>query len=1562
MPELLLQRNGDMIDVIFGEHRASIPLADVALNEEKIKRIYEDAVAYGRDLFNQTFRDEQMRMMLASLPANERLVLVADDPLVASIPWEYLRDQNGKLLAARLNFVRGIPQERRRESFLLVGPLEIVAIPVSPVDEPRVLNTEREWRDLVEAVTVTSPLKSVTLKRVRPPTRNQMERSLGRQETSIVHFMGHSASRDGKALLAFEDARARSHLIDAADFADSLNTHVFLVVLNSCLSAFVSSTESGTVTEFGNIARTLVHQGIPYALGMQFEVPDNAALVLSRALYDFLLQEHSVEEAVMHTRRALEEPGKLSHPHWLAGIPVLYTSLHVPAPPINLAVGQPAIQPDAEQLENTCDLTALPPAEHFIGRGSEISQALDALLAPGAHGFVLLHGLGGIGKTATARAVAERVGWHYQDRVLAISFETFASIDPANQLTVNEQFADRFYNRMARFFGLDPAQYPFPVDLQQAILQRRAHLRSLLVLDNIETLVDTQRRNHPGAVALSSFISRLKEGDGAVLFTSRMVPPSDWGDCKIVSIPGLSDEAGAALFLALLPADREHLASLVARQALSQRVQGHPLSIRLLAGRFADETATDLATFLEHIEGELEAAEQKTPTSIEDPERQRTLYACIDYSAKRLTPEQREVLDAASLFQAPFLPQFVADVLNDKEQTLVHLQNLVRLSLLEISAQTRTFQEGELVLLELHPMLRWYIQHRLTAPDMALLERYGEVYAQLARTAYDAYDNDSRLRYLVRQSLPDFEAALRHLPPLGRSALAFNLAIPYQRLGQNRHALELYEEALENYQELGDVSGVAMAQLAMARLLVHLGKPQAALALYEQAFHTYQELGDVHNLATTQQGVGDTLTQLGKPQEALIHLEQALHAYQELGEVSAIAITQASKADALAHLGKSQEALSLYEHSLRTDLELGKVRNLATTHQAMAHVLQQLGRLQEALTLYEQVLHTNQELGDIRSVATTQLGMAHVLMQLGKPQEALTLYEQVLCTTKEMGDVQGLAASQKAMADVLVQLGKPQEAMALYEQSLGTDQELGNARSVALTQSAIADVLVQLGKPQEAMALYEQSLRIMQELGDMRGLAAMQHAMANVLVRLGKPQEAMALYEQSLGTDQELGDVLNVAVTQHAMADVLVQLGKPQEALKLYEQSLRTTQELGNVRSVGVTQHAMADVLVQLGKPQEAMVLYEQALRTTQELGDVRSVAATQANYCQLLLQQGEHHRALSMAWEAYNSLHQSTFTYDEQVVQQLLISIKGQVFGPVQFDTLWKEVISETQPDWLCEVQVTPFSEETRRAIEQMNMFVANTITVMTEMPEKREEWREKIGWALQKALSINRSQDAEFFTAILAILDNQSLSLPVGHPYAIVIDSIQASIAAGGLDGKKDALPFDVELIPRSIAALLGGPQKKMEHAQYLTMQAAQTTDEGLKALIHVIQLALFSKDLSQPGRDLKGVYQQVWEAIVVGVESGGVDPRMFGAIINNTLAVLGPASHQRSEWRNNLVELRNQSTTMGDRNMVALLDAAIGLLDAGGNPTGLGDDLKGIYAKTWHEIVGKLPGDIS
>ena len=90
-------------------------------------------------------------------------------------------------------------------------------------------------------------------------------------------------------------------------------------------------------------------------------------------------------------------------------------------------------------------------------------------------------------------------------------------------------------------------------------------------------------------------------------------------------------------------------------------------------------------------------------------------------------------------------------------------------------------------------------------------------------------------------------------------------------------------------------------------------------------------------------------------------------------------------------------------------------------------------------------------------------------------------------------------------------------------------------------------------------------------------------------------------------------------------------------------------------------------------------------------------------------------------------------------------------------------------------------------------------------------------------------------------------------------------------------------------------------------------------------------------------------------MSIEDGDVDPHVFDLIIHNMLAVLGPTSHQSSDWHNNFIGLRNQPTSGDDGNMVALLTTVIELLDARDNVT---EGSKEIYDKTWQAIVGRLP----
>ena len=263
----------------------------------------------------------------------------------------------------------------------------------------------------------------------------------------------------------------------------------------------------------------------------------------------------------------------------------------------------------------------------------------------------------------------------------------------------------------------------------------------------------------------------------------------------------------------------------------------------------------------------------------------------------------------------------------------------------------------------------------------------------------------------------------------------------------------------------------------------------------------------------------------------------------------------------------------------------------------------------------------------------------------------------------------------------------------------------------------------------------------------------------------------------------------------------------------------------------------------------------------------------------------------------------------------------------------------------------------------KQLQVMVQNTVAVLTTMQERHAEWHTTITDALQDAQQRGADWQSEvtFYTAVVALLDGQSLSLPDEHPYAAALAHIRVGIAAGGVqndvDSKDDALPFDAELIPRSIASFLGTPQEKLAHVHYLATLGAQASDEQLNALLQTIQMALLGGDLAQLGQELEGVYFQAWRSTVSSVETGGVDPRIFEMIGSNTLAVLSSAPEKLPEWRAMVLQFKDQALQAKNEQLVALLEAVVGLLDAGGNPGGLGADLAGYYAQVWQELIGSL-----
>ena len=309
---------------------------------------------FGSKLFQATMSGDVGGAYRASLSwanregAGLRIRLrLSDAPDLVDIPWEFLFDPLERrfvALSVDSPIVRFLDVPGTTKPFELVPPVRVLVIIASPSDfEP--LQVEAEWARLKEAVSEIEARGQIVLERLSHPTLAELQRAL-RRDYHVLHFIGHggfdATSQDG--LLVFEDDNGRGSEVSATYLstllhdADSLR----LAVLNACDGARSSRTDP-----FAGVAQSLLQQGVPAVVAMQFEITDDAAITFAREFYGAFADGYSIEASVGEARKSIFAGQNDSE--W--GTPVLYLrSIEGPifriAPlPPSSAIVQPVADP-----------------------------------------------------------------------------------------------------------------------------------------------------------------------------------------------------------------------------------------------------------------------------------------------------------------------------------------------------------------------------------------------------------------------------------------------------------------------------------------------------------------------------------------------------------------------------------------------------------------------------------------------------------------------------------------------------------------------------------------------------------------------------------------------------------------------------------------------------------------------------------------------------------------------------------------------------------------------------------------------------------------------------------------------------------------------------------------------------------------------------------------------------------------------------------------------------------------------------------------------------------------
>ena len=543
-----------------------------------------------------------------------------------------------------------------------------------------------------------------------------------------------------------------------------------------------------------------------------------------------------------------------------------------------------------------------PPAD-FTGRQAELGELLEKITEGGVS-ISGVQGMGGVGKTALALVLADKLKGDYPDAQFYLNLKGADEQEPLAPAEVMRHIIRGYH---------PTAQLPEKESELAAIYHSVLHgQRALLLLDNARNATQVKPLIPPPGCGL--------------LVTSR----------QKFTLPGLyakdldrmdKDEA-CELLLKIAPRIGEHTGK------IAKLCDYLPLALRVAASALAERADLDVAAYVQRL-----AQAERRLAMLPGLERSLSLsYALLgeELQARWRTlavfPDTFDSLAAMAIWNGSdkfqkWVEEGIFEGEFEKAQSI--LSQLVQYSLLGWEPGGRY---------RLHDLARLYAQEQLSDTERAEYElRHAEHYktvlsaaderfleggagvlqglglydreaahiqagqgwaagnadqdekaAQLADAYPDAGVYVLALRLHPREWIAWLQSGLAAARQLGERAAEGvhlgNLGLAYAALGETKKAIDIYEQRLEIAREIGDRHGEGNALGNLGIAYKNLGETGKAIEYYEQRLVIAREIGDRRGEGNGLWNMCLELEQLGQREEAVQQAAAALEIFEQIGD------------------------------------------------------------------------------------------------------------------------------------------------------------------------------------------------------------------------------------------------------------------------------------------------------------------------------------------------------------------------------------------------------------------------------------------------------------------------------------------------------------------------------------------------------------------------------------------------------------------------------------------------------------------------------------------------------
>ena len=914
-----------------------------------------------------------------------------------------------------------------------------------------------------------------------------------------------------------------------------------------------------------SFAAQLVAAGVPVVLAMQAPVTDRYATTLAAEFYRRLATDATPDPllALAEARRTAERDRQNLPPGSPQRGPAEWATPALTTRALRLPLFNPREPPGPVQPPQApvlADGVVVREVGDFVGRRAEM-RAARRVLAGDKAGLVL-HGIGGVGKSTLAAEVLRSLG---EKAGLVVSRAGPVSVDDV----LGEIGARLHQAASATEGGGDLARAGLYLRAADQEWTERGRLLAEQILPAIPmtVLLDNFEDNLTEAPAggwqvrdpeLGAFLAgwARRPGRGRLLFTSRhpfalpksaerrLVPlhlgPLSAAETRklIWRLPGLD---------ALTPAEKNRA---------YRDVGGHPRTLEyldaLLRGgqarfndvaermedRLRDRGITDPAAWLARPGRDLDASLAEAVTlSVDDI----LLSGLLDRLAA--TPLTVGVLIGAAVYRIPVDDTALAFQVGQPAERSPNPERTARIGRVQqaIKDALERSEDGRVSLDDVGLSEQEYARYQA---DMAEESRppveapEGLVAAvAAARNAgllvpVPAQDDDQDPRHVVHRWTAGAIAALH--PDATRQAHQRAAAFWTWRVAtllQSREQdIEQLLEARYHHHAAGQTDEAMAAHMEAVEQLQTWGQYGRAAELCRE---TLTWLTPDSREAAVITGTLGTLAQLrGDYHAAESSYRQVLEIFTRLSDQKNMATSYSQLGVLAQRRGDYDTAEPLYRRALDINEQIGNQANTASSYGQLGALAQRREDYDTAESLYRRALDISEQIGDQERMSAVYHQLGILAQHREDYDTAESLYRRALDISEQIGDQASTATSYHQLAILAQRRGDYNTAETLYRRALGIFERIGGQASTATSYAALGSLSEAAGNLDQAVDCWVKALAIRTQIGtatagDLRPLGGLRRQLGSD--RFRATATASGLDEQAADNLMEMLDQLEEA-------------------------------------------------------------------------------------------------------------------------------------------------------------------------------------------------------------------------------------------------------------------------------------------------------------------------------------------------------------------------------------------------------------------------------------------------